>query len=410
LIAFVRSRGYEVGNGKNRTEILSLAREAWDRLKIVRSGIVTPKEVRCSADLDGLSKDGLQTWIQSRGWTRGTTRMKRAELLDLARRIWDNPEIVRQEVRSRADLDRLSNKGLQTWVQSQGWVRSVIDIRKAERLDLARRIWDNSDIAHSTPITPDEVRSHEDLERLSKNGLHTWILSRDYGVTAFKSTSREELLDQAGAVWDHLESFSDDRGARPKDPTAKHKKLNFAAKEIKTPKTRSDLISMNGSELSDWIRSQGFVIQGNQAKKKHLVLELAEKIWDAVKDGKPLPENVRIRTSPRTRSDLSLMLGKDLDLWIRSHNIPIGRGVVDIKKELQSLAEQIWDAIQNGTLASLRKKLRPDKVKVPQTREDLRQMTKTDLMQWIGSQRVCVGKSDKNKDRIWLSLKRHGML
>ena len=156
--------------------------------------------------------------------------MKRAELLDLARRIWNNPEIGRQEVRSRADLDELSNKGLQTWIQSQRWVRGVIRMRRAEQLDLARRIWDNPDIAHSTPITPNEVRSREDLKRLPKNGLHTWILSRDYGVTAFKSASREELLDQACAVWDHLESFFDDRGARTKDPTAKQKKLNFAAK------------------------------------------------------------------------------------------------------------------------------------------------------------------------------------
>ena len=157
---------------------------------------------------------------------------------------------------------------------------------------------------------------------------------------------------------------------------------------------------MNTSELSEWMRSQGIVIPGNQAKKKHLVLELAEKIWDAVKDGKSLAKNSRIRTSPGTRSDLSLMLGKDLDLWIRSHNIPIRKGVVDIRKELQSLAEQIWDVIQNGTLASLRKKLRPDKVKVPQTREDLGQMTGTDLMQWIRSQGVCVGGECNNKDRI----------
>jgi hypothetical protein len=73
---------------------------------------------------------------------------------------------------------------------------------------------------------------------------------------------------------------------------------------------------------------------------------------------------------------------------------------VDNKKELRVLAEQIWDAKQNDTFASLKNKLRPNKLKVPQTREDLRQMTKTDLMQWIGSQRVCIRKSDNNKDRI----------
>lgn len=104
LMAFVRSRG----------EILSLARGAWDRPKIVRSSIDTPKEVRSRLDLDGLSRDGLRTWIQSRRWTRGITRMKQTGLLDLARRIWDNPDIALQDVRSHADLDGLLRKGLQT--------------------------------------------------------------------------------------------------------------------------------------------------------------------------------------------------------------------------------------------------------------------------------------------------------
>ena len=81
-------------------------------------------------------------------------------------------------------------------------------MKQADLLDLAQRIWDNQDFAHSRPITPDEVRSYGDLERLSKQGLHNRILSQDYGVTAFKSASREELLDQAHAVWNHLESFS----------------------------------------------------------------------------------------------------------------------------------------------------------------------------------------------------------
>ena len=67
LMAFVRSRVYKVGHGKNRIELRSLAQEAWNRSKIVRSGTITPEEVRYSADLDGLSKDGLRTWVQSRG-------------------------------------------------------------------------------------------------------------------------------------------------------------------------------------------------------------------------------------------------------------------------------------------------------------------------------------------------------
>ena len=88
-----------------------------------------------------------------------------------------------------------------------------------------------------------------------------------------------------------------------KGPTVKRKKLNFAAKEIKHPKTRSDLISMKKRDLSNWMEFQGVVILKDQSMKNHL-LELAEKVWHAVTDGNPLPEGLRIRTSPGTRSDL----------------------------------------------------------------------------------------------------------
>ncbi len=40
----------------------------------------------------------------------------------------------------------------------------------------------------------------------------------------------------------------------------------------------------------------------------------------------------------------------------------IKKGVVDSWEELRYLAEQIWDANQNGTLANLRKERKPDYV------------------------------------------------
>lgn len=106
---------------------------------------------------------------------------------------------------------------------------------------------------------------------------------------------------------------------------------------------------------------------------------------------------MRIWTSPKTRSDLSLMFKKDVILWIRSHDIPIKKGVVDNWEELRSLAEQIWDTNQNGTSANLRKERKPDYVKVPQTRKDLGQMRGTDLTQWIGSQGGSVANVWSNK-------------
>jgi hypothetical protein len=51
-------------------------------------------------------------------------------------------------------------------------------------------------------------------------------------------------------------------------------------------------------------------------------------------------------------------------------------------------------------LTSLRKKLRPDTVKAPQTREDLGQMTRADLVQWTRSQRVIIRRGDLAKERV----------
>lgn len=51
-------------------------------------------------------------------------------------------------------------------------------------------------------------------------------------------------------------------------------------------------------------------------------------------------------------------------------------------------------------MTSLRKKLRPDKVKAPQTREDLGQMTRADLVQWTRSQGVIIRRGDLAKERV----------
>ncbi|TAQ90074.1 hypothetical protein B7494_g1588 [Chlorociboria aeruginascens] len=252
------------------------------------------------------------------------------------------------EFASRTDLEAMKSGLLRTWIRSQGFecqhnrckavlvegANDVPRMKRAERLDLARRIWDNPDIAHSTPITPDEARPCEDLERLSKNGLHTWILSRDYGVTAFKSTSREELLDQAGVVWDHLESFSDDCGdTRPNGSTAKHKKLNFAAKEIKTPKIRK--------------RHPG---QSGEA---------------------PATSSNSVKV-PKVREELRQMAMKNLTQWIRSQGVSIRQGDRE-KKRVLALAERTWDAIESGTLNDLKKGRKPKKVELSRLEEIFQQ-------------------------------------
>jgi hypothetical protein len=75
------------------------------------------------------------------------------------------------------------------------------------------------------------------------------------------------------------------------------------------------------------IRSQGIVIPRDfrATEKKPVILELAENIWDYVKDGKSLPGNVQIRTAPKTRLDLSLMFRKDVVLGSGLMTYPLER-------------------------------------------------------------------------------------
>lgn len=78
----------------------------------------TLEEVGYVTDLDGLSIYGLHRWIKSKGWIRRVARIKLAELLELARRIWNYPEIVRHEVCSRVDLDEMPREHLRAWIRS----------------------------------------------------------------------------------------------------------------------------------------------------------------------------------------------------------------------------------------------------------------------------------------------------
>lgn len=113
---------------------------------------------------------------------------------------------------------------------------------------------------------PDEVRSREDLERLSKRGLCSWITLHSYKV-AGHSHSKEELVDQACLIWDLLEASSDDHGAAANRSIAKKKQLNFGTEENKNPKTRSGLAGLTKTKLLQWMRSQGMSIPNVELRK-----------------------------------------------------------------------------------------------------------------------------------------------
>ena len=64
-------------------------------------------------------------------------------------------------------------------------------------VDLARRIQSNPTLVHSTSLTFDKVRPYEDLPRLSKASLQTWIRSRGYTMDTL---TMEETLNHAYTV------------------------------------------------------------------------------------------------------------------------------------------------------------------------------------------------------------------
>lgn len=89
------------------------------------------------------------------------------------------------------------------------------------------------------------------------------------------------------------------------------------------------------------------------------ILALAEKVRNYVRDGEPLqglPQNVRIRGSSKMRADLRLMLKQDLEVWVCSHMLYMGGDVRSTLDNTQTLAEQIWNAIQNGTLENFKER------------------------------------------------------
>jgi hypothetical protein len=383
LAAFIRSRGYPIERKcMLRINLLSRAREIWDLpIIIFRNRNMGPEEVRSRADLDGLSSDNLRIWITSRGETRNLTRLYLKELLNLARRIWDNLELINKMVGSRADLDGMSTDGLRRWIQSQGWEQSISgSAKQAALLDLARWLWDNPDIAHSGPIKLDEVQSRGDLGRLSKSGLYTWVISHNYQATAWGSLSREEAIEKARAVWDDLKSLPNDCRATPKDPPAKNHKRNYTIKDIKHPETHLHLLSMKHKELFAWLKFHD--IRTGKGKRherlnKEELLALAERTFNAIQNDdlnnfrKTLQSDKIPLKVPQTREDLGQIRLRDLVQWIRSQGVACaGRNMK--KDRALALAQKTWDGAENGTIDKMQKGRQSSRssVKIPQTLED----------------------------------------
>lgn len=114
-------------------------------------------------------------------------------------------------------------------------------------------------------------------------------------MTGWRSSSREEVLGKARAVWDDLKSLRGDRRTTPKDPPAKNYKHKRTIKDTKHPETRSDLLSMKHKELFAWLKFHD--IRTGKGKwyerlNKEELLARAERTWNAIQ--KALPDQVHL--------------------------------------------------------------------------------------------------------------------
>jgi len=215
----------------------------------------TEMKVQSQADIEAMNFLQLKTWIKSQGFCSSQTR--KGDLNDRANSIrkWlMNPKVYRrpkdrsikpEAVKSREDLDNLSNEGLAAWIKSRGYMTSGRHRPRAYLLDIARQIYDNPEVAHSGRIFPKDVQSRGDLDRLSNTGVVNWMRSKGYPITSNKANEpRAELLDIARKVWDNPKKrLSLDLEFKQKVTPAKH------SNKIKTPQTRPDLARINYRNL-----------------------------------------------------------------------------------------------------------------------------------------------------------------
>ncbi|KAL9124660.1 MAG: hypothetical protein Q9217_006028, partial [Psora testacea] len=254
----------------------------------------------CREDIDKLSVHELQAFVRSRVSNRLTRN--RTELLRLAQEAWNKPRALRSnavapgELQDRAGFDKLTRDGLCMWIKISEWTRANASMNRADLIDIARRIQSYPALVRSPSLTFDKVRSREDLSRLSKASLQKWILSRGYTVDTL---TIEAALNHPYTVWDHIKGVVGAHGAKGNSSPVEIKKISSARKKAKKVKNGSELSSMKKVQLFDAIVFHELVVPGNyrhKKKDKSVVLELAENVWDYLKDGRPLPDLLRIRT------------------------------------------------------------------------------------------------------------------
>ena len=151
------------------------------------------------------------------------------------------------------------------------------------------------------------------------------------------------------------------------------------------------------------------------------LLSRAEKIWDTIAKGpvqnfseKPdNPKQIKVPSEsikapskikvPQVREDIPQINGMNLKTWLRAEGQKIGAGVEKI--EIILLAEELWDAKENGTLESLPIAVKSPTLRgqrtltTPQTREDILRKSYQNLKKVGYTSRSDIKKRCENQGR-----------
>ena len=171
-----------------------------------------------------------------------------------------------KDVQSRGDLDRLSNTGVANWIRSKG-----ANEPRAELLDIAKKAWDNPkkrlslDLEFKQKVTPAKHRNkiktpqtRPDLARINYRDLCAWIKSQGVPIPSEQRKKKQKVLALAERKWDAKENSTlDESKGKPahsvdvqlveqKDSTTKRAKRRSAPW---TPQTRSDLARIHRNLL-----------------------------------------------------------------------------------------------------------------------------------------------------------------
>jgi hypothetical protein len=167
---------------------------------------------------------------------------------------------------------------------------------------------------------------------------------------------------------------------------------------------------MRHKELFAWLKFHDiFTGKGKRYERvnKEELLAPAERTWNAIQNDdlgnfrKTLQLDKGPLKVPQTREDLGQMRLRDLVQWIGSQGVAVEERNMKRGKAL-ALAQKIWDAAENGTIDKMKKRRQSSRnsVRIPQVREDFRQMTQKDLQQWINSHELRVKDSHRTKKDV----------